>query len=138
MEIFGESEGIFHDSESTCRTFSSKSSSDSSQSEWLHSDDDLSQSSYASIEDGSENSSIIETNENVEEIDLTIPFYFIDGQQSNITRNGHLWFNNENNHYVFGFNPMSKFDLFRYNIFASQNIPVVARQEEHNLVTKYI
>jgi len=64
-------------------------------------------------------------------------FYNKDGQQSNATKNGNLWFKNSNSHYLFGTNPLSKFNLFRYNIFTKHLMNVPTNQDNVNYVTKY-
>ena len=137
MEILSEDDETYNRIESISSTYSSISSSDSSQSEYIESHESSSENSRDNINDESETSTTIDTNGNFEAIDLTLPFYSVDGQQSNITKRGNLWFNNDNYYFVFGSNPMSKFNLFRYNIFRSHNTPVRARQDEQNLVTYY-
>ena len=62
--------------------------------------------------------------------DSHVKFQYIEGQQSNIVKNGNLWFKNENEFCIFGFNIKSKYDLFRYNIFTAHSIPVTTRQDD--------
>ena len=59
--------------------------------------------------------------------DLRVNFQYIEGQQSNIFKNGNLWFKNENDFRIFSFNIKSKYDLLKCSIFTEHSIPVTTR-----------
>ena len=115
----------------------SNSNMTSSDPSWIPSQDELSISNDNSNSDLEDNSSRNEMDVDNTDFLPEFNFRYIEGQQSNITQNGNLWFKNENYFFIFGFNYKSKFDLFRYNIFNQRSIPITTRQDEHNFVTKY-
>ena len=108
----------------------------SSDSSWIPSEDELS-----IMNDNINNDNDDNTTENEMDVDddwFAFKWRYIEGQQSNIIKNGELWFKNDNYFCIFGHNIKSKFDLFRYNIFIKNSKTITTRQDDQNFVTKYI